>query len=109
MSLAAEDCTRFSDARGLFDSAAMSSERTSPPTAAVGVAMPTFGAVGGGAGAGGGAGGVGGGGAGGGGAGGGAAATARPPAPPDPREEPGASRVFATEDGGPTGQTGLRL
>ena len=73
MSLAAEDCTRFSDARGLFDSAAMSSERTSPPTAAVGVAMPTFGAVGGGAGAGGGAGGVGGGGAGGGGAGGGGA------------------------------------
>ena len=71
MSLAAEDCTRFSDARGLFDSAAMSSERTSPPTAAVGVAMPTFGAVGGGAGAGGGAGGVGGGGAGGGGGGGG--------------------------------------
>jgi hypothetical protein len=55
----------------LFDSAAMSSERTSPPTAAVGVAMPTFGAVGGGAGAGAGAGGVGGGGAGGGGAGGG--------------------------------------
>ena len=42
MSLAAEDCTRFSDARGLFDSAAMSSERTSPPTAPkVGMATPT--------------------------------------------------------------------
>jgi hypothetical protein len=61
------------------------------------------GSSGGGGGAGAGAG------AGAGGGAGGAAATARPPAQPDPREEPGASRVFATEDGGPTGQTGLRL